>query len=80
MLDPVQTLEYETGLLAKCTFASLARMVFMQRQRMKDLPLRVRVVVRTSNMKISRRRFEGDRSKHCTKKRAAIAARLSFPH
>ena len=30
-------------------------MVFMQKQRMKDLLLRARVVVRTSNMKISRR-------------------------
>ena len=32
-------------------------MVFMQRQRMKDLPLRAWVVVRTSKMKISRRRL-----------------------
>ena len=32
-----------------------ARTVFMYRQRMKDLLLRARVVVRTSNMKISRR-------------------------
>ena len=32
-------------------------MVFMQRQRVKDLPLRARVVVRTLNMKISRRRL-----------------------
>jgi len=35
----------------------LARMVFMYRQRMKDLLLRARFVVRTSNMKISRRRL-----------------------
>ena len=32
-------------------------MVFMQRQRMKDLPLRAWVVVRTSKMKISRSRL-----------------------
>ena len=32
-----------------------ARTVFMYRQRMKDLLLRARVVVKTSNMKISRR-------------------------
>ena len=32
-------------------------MVFMQRQRIKDLLLRARVVVRTSNMKISGRRL-----------------------
>jgi len=45
---------------------------------MKDLLLRLRVVVRTSNMKISRRRCAGDTSKHCNKKRAASVARLSF--
>ena len=36
----------------KCTFACLARMVYMRRQRLKDLLLRVRVVVRTSKMNI----------------------------
>ena len=41
---------------------------------MKDLLQRARVVVTTSNMKFSRRRL----AKHCTKKRAARAARLSF--
>jgi len=55
---------------------------------MKDLLLRARVVVRTSNMKISRRRL-ADYAKtlhqekisfslDCTKKRAARAARLFF--
>ena len=38
---------------AKFTFAGLARMVFMWRQRMKELLLRARVVVGTSNMNIS---------------------------
>ena len=37
------------------SLASTARMVFMQRQRMKDFLLRARVVVITSNMKISHR-------------------------
>ena len=48
---------------------------------MKDLVLGACVVVRTSNiklnMKISRRRL-ADYVKHCTKKRAARAARLFF--
>jgi len=44
---------------------------------MKDLLQRTRVVVRTSNMKISRRRL-ADYVKICTKKRAARAARLFF--
>ena len=52
-------------------------MVLMFRQRMKDLLLRASVVVRTSNMKNSRRRL-ADFVKHCTKKRAARAARLFF--
>ena len=45
---------------------------------MKDLPLRAPVVVRTSNMKISRRPL-ADYVKNCTKNRAARAARLFFP-
>ena len=44
---------------------------------MKDLLLRARVVVRTLNMKISRRRL-ADYVKPFTKKRAARAARLFF--
>ena len=44
---------------------------------MKDLPLRGPVVVRTSNMKISRRPL-ADYVKNCTKNRAARAARLFF--
>ena len=44
---------------------------------MKDLLLRVRVVVRTSNIKISRRRL-ADYVKTLHKKRAARAARLFF--
>ena len=50
-------------------FACLARMI--------DLLLRARVVVRTSNTKISSRRL-ADYAKHCTKKRSARAARLFF--
>ena len=54
-----------------------ARMLFMKRQRVKDLLLRAGVVVRTSNMKISRRRL-ADTLKIRTKKRAVRAARLFF--
>ena len=42
---------------------------------MKDLLLRARVVLRTSKMRISRRRL-ADYVKNCTKKRASRAARL----
>ena len=53
---------------------------------MKDLLLRASVVFRTSNMKISRSHLEDygkiviwkTMAKHCTKKRAARAARLFF--
>ena len=45
---------------------------------MKDSPLQARVVVRTSNMKISRRHL-ADTSKNCTTRRAARAARLFSP-
>ena len=44
---------------------------------MKDLPLWARIVVRTSNTKICRRRL-ADYVKPCTKKRAARAAWLLF--
>ena len=44
---------------------------------MKILSLRVCVVVRTSNVKISRRPL-ADYVKNCTKKRAARAVRLFF--
>ena len=54
--------------LVDYTFACLARMVFMQRQT-KDFLLWVRVVVRTSNMKIAR--CLADMSRNCSKKRAA---------
>ena len=40
---------------AKCTFVCLVRMVFTRRQRTKNLSLLACDVVRTSNMKISRR-------------------------
>ena len=63
----------------KCTSVCLVRMVFKFTwgQRMKNLLLRACVVVRTSNMKISRRPL-ADYVKNCTKKRAARAARLFF--
>ena len=48
------------------TFVGLARMVFMERQKVKDLLLRGRIVGRTWNLI------------KCTKKRAARAARLFF--
>ena len=60
--------------LAKCAFTLLAPMVFMQRQKMKHLLLRARVVLRTSKIKISRLRL-AHMSKNCTKNRAARAAR-----
>ena len=54
-------------------------MVFMLRQRMKDLLLWTCVVFRTSNMKFSRCRLAGkQRQKNCTKMRAARAARSLF--
>ena len=60
-------------------------MVFMQRRRRKDLLLRAHIVVRTSNMNISRRlaivsSYYGlaHYVKNCIKKRAARAARLLF--
>ena len=43
---------------------------------MEDLLLGVLVVVRTSNMKISRRRLADSTSKNCNKRRAARAARF----
>ena len=46
---------------------------------MKNLSLRACGVVRTSNMKISRRPL-ADYVKNCTKKRAARATRLFFSH
>ena len=45
---------------------------------MNDLLLRAGVVVRTSNIKISRRRLGDYVKKICTKKRAALAARIFF--
>ena len=51
----------------------------MQRQRMKGLLLKARVVTRISKIKISRRHL-ADYVKNCTKKRGARAARLFFPH
>ena len=45
---------------------------------MRDLLLWAGVVLRTSNMKIPRRRL-ADYVKKCTKKRAARAALLFFP-
>ena len=53
-------------------------MVFLQRQGIKDLMLRVRVVVRTSKMKILRRHLTDNVKILHQKKRAARAARLFF--
>jgi len=54
-------------------------MVFMQRQRVKDLLLRARVVVRTSNVKISRRRL-ADYVKHLHQKAWRTSSTIIFLH
>ena len=59
-------------------FRLLATNGFRVKAKKKDLLLRARVVVKTSNMKISRRRLADYTSQHCNKKRAARAARLFF--
>ena len=53
-------------------------MVFMSRKRIKDLLLRVRVVVRTSKMRKCYVVIYQTTSKNCTGKHAARAARLFF--
>ena len=66
---------------ARCTFTCFAPMVIMQSQRMKDLLQRASVAVRTSNMKIARRRLAVKNlasQKNWIKKRAARAARSFF--
>ena len=54
-------------------------MVFMYRQRMKDLLLRAPVVVRTSNMKISRRRL-ADYVKTLHQKACCTCSTIIFLH
>ena len=49
---------------------------FHVKARKKNLSLRARVAIGTSNIKISRRHLAATTSKNCTKKRAARAARL----
>jgi len=67
--------------LAKCPFALLARMIFMQRRRMKDLLPRVCVVNRTSNLNSLRSLADCVKKKNCFKGGAASAAKLFFrPH
>ena len=76
--DPGYFLEVERGPWERgCPFGCLVQMVFTLRQRMKNLSLQTCVVVRTSNMKISRCPL-ADYVKNCIKKRAARAARLFF--
>ena len=60
-------------------FAFLAQLGFMKRQRMKDLLLRDRVVVRTSNMKVSRRHL-ADSVKNLHQKACRTCSRIIFPH
>ena len=60
-----------------CTFTCLARMVFMQRQRIEDLLRGARVVVRSSKIKITRFHL-ADYVKKFHQKRAARAQRLFF--
>ena len=54
-------------------------MVFMSRQRMKDLLLRARAVVRTSNMKISRRHL-ADYVKTLHQKACRMCSTIIFLH
>ena len=58
---------------AKCTFVCLVRIVLTRRQRTKNLSLRACDIVRTSNMKISRRPLADFVKK---KNRAARATRF----
>ena len=62
---------------AKRTFACLARMVFMLRQRTKDLLLRARVCHQNLRTKISHRHLADSIEKICTKKLGARAAWFS---
>ena len=64
---------------AKCTFACLARTVYMQRQRMKDLLLWARVVARTSKMNISRRCL-ADYVKTLHQKACRTCSTITFIH
>ena len=65
--------------ISEVAFACLAGVAFTQRPRMKNVLLRVRVVVRTLHMNISRRCLADRlRQKCCSKKRAPRAARLFF--
>ena len=63
---------------AKYTFACLAWMVFIWRQRIKDLRLRARVVVRTSKIKISRRL--ANYVKKSRQKVRCTCSTIIFPH
>ena len=60
-------------------FASLVRMVFVSRQRRKDLLLRAPVVDRTSNMKFSRRRL-ADYVKTLHQKACRTCSTIIFLH
>ena len=64
---------------ANRTFACLVRMIFTWRQRVKDLLLRARVVVRTSNIKIPRRRL-ADYVKHLHQKVCRTCSTIIFLH
>jgi len=78
------TIRAEPGIELKMTGGCCNGMVawfrvFMKKERVKDLLLRVHVVVRTSNVKTSRRSFADNvklRLKTIYQKRAAGAARL----
>ena len=54
-------------------------MVIIRKQRIKDLQLRARVVVKTSNMKISRRRL-ADCVKKLQQKACRTCRTIIFPH
>ena len=61
----------------KCTFASLARLVFMKGQRRKDLLLQVRIVITPSHLNIWRRHL-ADYVKKLHQKARVRSARLFF--
>jgi len=65
--------------LAKCPFALLARMIFMQRRRMKDLLPRVCVVNRTSNLNSLRSLADCVKKKKLLQRGCCKCSKIIFP-
>ena len=65
--------------MGKVHFRLLTRTVIMKKQKMKDLLLQVRVVVRTSNIKIPRRRLV-DCVKNLNQKACRTWSTIFFPY